>query len=169
LLSEGIQRTYWDVFKISTYVSSAFAIAFSLIFAGGFYIFDLREQLSEATKFSPYRWPLLKPEEMVALRAKFREISPRAVSISCAEDDCGDLARNFRDIFGDLHWKVMCCTSPFSGFDPGIHLWGETSELKGLATGIEQATNGRLKIDMAERETWDTQKYPLQITIGAKP
>lgn len=118
---------------------------------------------------SPYRWPLLTPGETVALRAKFREIAPRAVSVSCAEDDCGDLARNFRDIFSDLHWKVMCCGYPFGGFDPGIHLWGDSPELKGLANGIEQATGGRLKVDMAERETWDVKKYPLQITIGSKP
>jgi hypothetical protein len=122
-----------------------------------------------AENSSRYRWPLLSPEETVALRAKFREIAPNSVSVSCAEDDCGDLARNFRDIFSELHWKVMCCGHPFGGFDPGIHLWGETTELKGLANAIEQATGGRLKVEMAERETWDVQKYPLQITIGSKP
>lgn len=118
---------------------------------------------------SPYHWPLLTPEETVALRAKIREIAPRAVSVSCAEDDCGDLARGFRDIFDDLHWRVMCCGHPFGGFDPGIHLWGSNPELRGLANGIEEATHGRLKVDMADRETWDAQKYPLQITIGSKP
>jgi hypothetical protein len=118
---------------------------------------------------SPYKWPMLTPEETVALRAKIREINPRSVAVSCAEDDCGDLARNFRDIFGGLHWQVMCCGSPFTGFDPGIHLWGETSELKGVAHDIEQATNGRLKVDMAEHFTWDVQKFPLQITIGSRP
>jgi hypothetical protein len=118
---------------------------------------------------SPYKWPMLTSEETVALRTKIREINPRSVSVSCAEDDCGDLARNFRDIFSGLHWEVMCCNYPFGEFDPGIHLWGENPELRRVAQDIEQATNGRLKVDMADRFTWDVQKYPLQITIGSKP
>jgi hypothetical protein len=118
---------------------------------------------------SPYKWPMLTSEEVVTLRTKIREINPGSVSVSCAEDDCGDFARNFRDLFTGLHWEVMCCNYPFGGFDPGIHLWGETSELKGVARDIEQATNGRLKVDMAEHFTWDVQKFPLQVTIGSKP
>ena len=50
-----------------------------------------------------------------------------------------------------------------------FNLWAENPELKGVARDIEQATNGRLKVDMAEHFTWDVQKYPLQITIGSKP
>jgi hypothetical protein len=118
---------------------------------------------------SPYKWPMLTPEETVALRDKIREIDPGPVSVSCAEDDCGDLARSFRDIFDGLHWKVMCCHFPFGGFDPGIHLWAENPTQRRVAHDIEQATNGRLKVDMAEHFTWDVKKYPLQITIGSKP
>jgi len=118
---------------------------------------------------SPYKWAMLTSEEVVALRGKIRDIKPGSVSVSCAEDDCGDLARNFRDVFAGLHWEVMCCSYPFGSFDPGIHLWAENPELKGVARDIEQATNGRLKVDMAEHFTWDVQKYPLQITIGSKP
>ena len=78
---------------------------------------------------SSYKWAMLTSEEVVALRGKIRDIKPGSVSVSCAEDDCGDLARNFRDVFAGLHWEVMCWKGIHSGsFDPGILiLWGRKS------------------------------------------
>jgi hypothetical protein len=128
-----------------------------------------RDAVIRGNNQSPYKWPMLTSEETLALREKIRAINPQSVSVSCVQDDCGDLARNFRDIFIGLHWSVMCCSYPFGDFDPGIQVWGETSELKGVAQDIEKATKGRLKVDMAQHFTWDVQKYPLQITIGSKP
>jgi hypothetical protein len=118
---------------------------------------------------SPYRWPLLTPQETAALRAKFREIPATTAAIVCSEEQCADFARSFEDVFEGLGWKITCCNYSFSGFDPGIHLWGENQQLLGLANKIESATNGRLKVDFSERPPLDITQFNLQISIGPKP
>ncbi len=154
--------------------AAKFAALCAFIFANFLAFHDLSEENrslkaeKESGTKSPYKWSMLTSDEAVSLREKLRAIPPSAASISCAEDDCGDLARSLRDIFKGLHWSVMCCGYPWGSFDPGIHLWAKDRELKEVADDIEQATSGRLKVEMSARFTWDAQKFPLQITIGPK-
>ena len=65
---------------------------------------------------SSYKWAMRTSEEVVALRGKIRDIKPGSVSVSCAEDDCGDLARNFRDVFAGLHWRLCAGVYLFGSF-----------------------------------------------------
>jgi hypothetical protein len=120
---------------------------------------------------SPYHWQMLSPSEALALRSEMRDITPEgeAMFILCAEADCDDLAKSFRDVFRDLHWKVDCCASSFSTFDPGVHLWASKPHLREIAGKIELATKGRLKVDTSGNFTMDPDRFHLQITIGPKP
>jgi hypothetical protein len=118
---------------------------------------------------SPYHWRLLSSEEIAALRSELRDINPQRIFILCVADDCGDLARSFRDVFVDLHWQVHCCNWSFSGFEPGIQLWGASDQLRGIAGKIEHATKGRLKVDLSPRSPVDTRQTEVVISIGAKP
>jgi hypothetical protein len=65
--------------------------------------------------------------------------------------------------------QVECCQFGYHGFDPGIQLWGENSQLTAIAGKIELATRGRLKIDVSKTYTMDPAKFPVQIMIGPKP
>jgi hypothetical protein len=128
----------------------------------------LAERADHGTE-SPYRWRLLSSEEKAALRSELRELPPQRVFILCVGDDCGDLARSFRDVFSGLHWKVNCCHWSFSGFAPGIQLWGGSDQLKAIAEKIEHATRGRLQVDLAPQSVIDTNQTELVISIGSKP
>jgi len=103
------------------------------------------------------------------LRSELRDINPQRIFILCVADDCGDLARSFRDVFNGLHWKVNCCNWPFGGFDPGIQLWGASEQLKGIAGKIEHATKGRLKVDLSPSSPVDTKQTEVVISVGTKP
>jgi hypothetical protein len=111
----------------------------------------------------------LSPDETVALRAKFRAIPATTIAIVCSEQQCADFARSFEDIFDGLGWKITCCSYRFGGFEPGIHLWGENQQLMGLASEIEAATKGRLKVDFSLRPPLDVKQFSVQISIGPKP
>jgi hypothetical protein len=133
---------------------------------------DVNMNLIEAKQsalVSPYHWQWLSQDEAVALRAELRDMTPQPIYILCAEADCDDLAKSFRDVFSALHWMVECCQFGYHGFDSGIQLSGANAQLTDIAGKIEVATRGRLKIDVSKTYTMDPAKFPVQIMIGPKP
>jgi hypothetical protein len=152
-------------------------IVFSAIFLAGFLAWrdEHSARFNSAVQNSGinagrYQWELLSPNETVALRAELRGIASQPVAVFCNGDDCGNLARNFRDLFEDLGWlDVYCCSWAFGTLPRGITLWGANDELRGIAGRIERATKGHLKVNVTETFLFDTAKYPLQLYIGPKP
>jgi len=127
------------------------------------------EQKVIESQTSPYHWKMLNSEEALALRSEIRGIEPEGegMFILCAEADCNDLAKTFRDVFRDLNWTVKCCNY-IGTFDPGIHLWATDSRLQGIADKIELATKGRLKVQITQQSIMDPARFHLQIMIGPK-
>jgi hypothetical protein len=181
LLPEGWKkkiREHWISARVSAWELRPWAIyifAASGLVVASFLAFQdeynalRREHAVRETIESPYHWQLLLPEEMAALRSELRDIAPQRIFILCGGDDCGDLARSLRDVFNGLHWKVNCCNWSFSGFAPGIQLWGGSDQLKGIAGKIERATKGRLKVDLSPSSVIDTNQTEVVISIGPKP
>ena len=142
-----------------------------LLFVGGIG-FDswVRGFSSPFPEVSPYHWQPLTPEESLSLRSAIRDIMPEgeAMFILCAEADCDDLAKSFRDVFRDLKWNVNCCAYGFGTFPPGVHLWASSAYLQEIASKIEMATKGRLKLSNVQMYIMDPARFNLQIFIGPK-
>lgn len=151
----------------------AIGIFFLFIASYQAWLDEHKERIKAEIAFSPspYHWQMLSSSEALALRLEIRDITPEgeAMFILCAEADCDDLAKSLRDVFRDLHWRVDCCASSFSTFDPGVHLWASKPHLREIAGKIELATKGRLKVDTSGTFTMDPERFYLQITIGPKP
>ena len=132
--------------------------------------FEITESPHESgVPVSPYQWTLLSADEAAALRGELRETPPLAIGILCASDDCGDLARSFRDVFKDLHWQIMCCGWPFGTLGEGLAVYSKDKSLgTNIAKKIEGATKGRLKVDLIQKFLYDPEKFPVQIVIGEK-
>lgn len=178
---EAFARAYWPAAKRQLDKipqSTHHRISNVLLLLAGFYSgflawsdeHEARIKAEQASLLSPYRWQLLSPSEMSALRAEFRSMVPRPIAILCGGDDCGDLSRSFRDVFKDLHWNVECCIETNSRKEDGINLWASDELSRNEAIEkIERATSGRLKIGMSTHFIFDPEKFPVQLMIGSKP
>jgi hypothetical protein len=102
---ETRQRTYWDVFKLTTYVSVTVAILLSIVLGGGFYIFDLRERLAIA-KTGRH----LTPAQRSAIAHVLSSHQPgQLIYVNSAGscDECEEYAQDFREAIEQApNWKA---------------------------------------------------------------
>lgn len=114
-----------------------------------------------AMRLSVTSWGELKQEEVDALTAALKSISPKTpVVIFCMEEPkCGDMALDFENAFESAKWPVDQ-ERPLADATVGI---GTNSQE--MAALIDRATNGRIKPVIIQANLKDK----IALVIGKKP
>jgi hypothetical protein len=150
-------------------------IAFRLILAP-FWVWQKEHQalvsagLGDAETVLKNRWQPLSGREVTSLRSKIRNLKPPpATVIICNDAGCFDLQQSFLSVFEGLGWNE----NPDQSMDPipnGISIVTAHAEYQELASAIEAATNGRLKVQFRHRQTGHVaMDNEVHLTIGRKP
>jgi hypothetical protein len=130
---------------------------FGFVFAS-FQAFDhvnseLKEERNKTVSASP-RWRPLSADEQRAMRDRLRSLPPLEMNVMCSVPTCYDLAESLKSAFDDLQWKGGLHTSYWSeGVSTGIELWSSDDSALPVASAIESASKGRLKVAY--------KRYPL--------
>lgn len=126
--------------------------------------------LGDAETVLKNRWQPLSAREVTSLRSKIRNLkSPPAMIVMCNDAGCFDLQQSFLSVFEGLGWNE----SPDQSMDPipkGISIFTAHAEYQELASAIEAATNGRLKVQFHHRQTGHiAMDNEVHLAIGRKP
>jgi hypothetical protein len=126
----------------------------------------LKRQIEDLTK---NRWAPLTLDESSALRAEFRKLVPRKLTVFCNDSNCSDLQDSFILAVKGLGWNESDDRS-MDKIDVGIGIWTAHKEYEPVATAIEKATAGRLKMQFHIRQTGVAEiDDGISLAIGRKP
>ncbi|SRR6266545_749041 len=116
------------------------------------------------------RWPPLTADEMSALVAQLREMTPQHVNVLCSLAACDDLAESFTRAIAIVKWKGVRHSAYFTdGINVGIEIWFVDDVAQKIANAIERATNNRLKITPHKRDaTGRPFDEEINLVIGRK-
>jgi hypothetical protein len=126
--------------------------------------------LGDAETALKNRWQPLSAREITSLRSKIRNLkSPPAMIVICNDAGCFDLQESFLSVFEGFGWNER----PDQSMDPvpkGISIFTAHAEYQELASAIEAATNGRLKVQFHHRQTGHIgMDNEVHLVIGRKP
>ncbi len=133
---------------------------------------DLEKRVAElSSEIAALRsgyWPALSKSEVIALRARLREISPDSLVVNCHFAECAELSKSVVVAFDGTPWRATHeGVTTMDSLVSGIWLSPNDAAAQALKLAIEGSTPLTVNITRYDRKISGIDGYRL--VIGSKP